>query len=60
MRLLMGMAAQKPSGRGLVDVNPFVTLFDDEHQVRIEALARVASPSPGGDGTAWNPEKEYL
>jgi hypothetical protein len=50
MRLLMGMAAQKPSGRGLADVNPFVTPFDDEHWVRIEVPARVASPSPGGDG----------
>jgi hypothetical protein len=44
-RLLTTTHARKSSGIGWVDVDPFVTPFDDEHQVRIEAPARAARKS---------------
>ena len=44
-RLLTTTHARKSSDMGWVDIDPFVTPFDDEHQVRIEAPARVARKS---------------
>lgn len=44
-RLLMTTHARKSSGIGWVDVDPFVTPFDDEHRVTIEAPARDARKS---------------
>ena len=44
-RLLTTTAAYRSSGIGSADANPFVTPFDDEHRVRIEAPARVARES---------------